>query len=116
MKLAILLTITTLLTISSNSMAEYKKVYSEQGYPYKLLINHSESVKIFYRETQQGVTCRVTVNWDNKMAKSDEQNVSQQQFIQAPLASCLPRKDAKAILAKTFHKNKASVLSKTKGL
>ncbi|WP_286265978.1 hypothetical protein [Thalassotalea atypica] len=116
MKITMLLTITALLTFSYDSMAEYKKVYSEQGYPYKLLIHNADSVKIFYRESEQGISCRVKVSWDNKVAESKVQKISQQNFIKTPLASCLPRKQAKVLLAKTFSKNKASVFSQTKGL
>ena len=82
--------------------ANTDKVYSNQGYPYKLLINRADEVKIFYRENATGIYCHVEVSRDKEKMLSTEVQVSAQQFSQKPLASCLPREQAKNLLAYSF--------------
>ncbi|WDE10292.1 hypothetical protein [Thalassomonas haliotis] len=82
--------------------ANADKVYSAQGYPYKLLINRADEVKIFYREHKSGIYCYVQVSRKGEKMTSEEVEVTAEQFEQLPLASCLPRKAAKVILASTF--------------
>lgn len=94
-----------LLSLSSISLmasAELSMVFTEKGYPYKNLVNRTESVKIFYTEKDHEVSCRVEVEVDGTNWKSAKQQVSKQAFSETPLASCLSRDRAKQILAATF--------------
>ncbi|WDE07078.1 hypothetical protein SG34_009400 [Thalassomonas viridans] len=84
------------------AQANTDKVYSAQGYPYKLLINRADEVKIFYREHEAGISCHVEISRNREKITSEKVEVSAEQFEQLPLASCLPRKAAKALLAITF--------------
>lgn len=97
--IAILVASTLMVTIAQ---AKADKVYSAQGYPYKLLINRADEVKIFYREHKEGISCHVQVSRNREKMISANVEVSAEQFEQLPLASCLPRKAAKALLANTF--------------
>jgi hypothetical protein len=78
------------------------KLTSAMGYPYKLLITRTESIKIIYSEDEHGVKCKVKVLWQAQAVQSQPQQVSKKKFSEKPLASCLPRQKAKAILAMTF--------------
>jgi len=96
---AIMLLSALMITIAQ---ANTEKVYSAQGYPYKLLINRADEVKIFYREYEAGIRCHVEVSRNREKMTSAAVEVTAEQFGQLPLVSCLPRKAAKALLANTF--------------
>jgi hypothetical protein len=88
---------------ASESYAESEiKLFSSEGYPYKLLINRTDSVKILFTESKEGIACRVEVAKSMKYQITELVNVTKEQFEQKPLASCLPRVQAKSILASTF--------------
>ncbi len=78
------------------------KLTSAMGYPYKLLITRTDSIKIIYSEDEKGIKCKVKVLWQAQAVQSQLQQVSKKKFSEKPLASCLPRQRAKAILAMTF--------------
>ncbi|MGS2721595.1 hypothetical protein [Paraglaciecola aestuariivivens] len=100
----ILITASLITTLSTISVAQAKlnKIYSNQNYPYKQLIHRSESVKLIYSENQASITCKVAVQHKENLHQTAPLEVSKQKFSAAPLASCLPRQQAKALLASTF--------------
>ncbi|WDD97559.1 hypothetical protein [Thalassomonas actiniarum] len=98
---AIAIFVTSVLVVTI-AQANADKVYSAQGYPYKLLINRADEVKIFYREHETGIRCHVEVSRNSEKMMSVAVEVTAEQFEQLPLTSCLPRKAAKALLAGTF--------------
>lgn len=100
-KLLILLTVYLL---SSNQIqAAELQLYSAMGHPYKLLIARSDKVKIIYSEKDETINCRVEVNWQTDTFATTMVEVSKKKFTTKPLASCLPRHQAKTMLANTFH-------------
>ncbi|WP_416307021.1 hypothetical protein [Neptunicella sp. SCSIO 80796] len=82
--------------------AEMVHLYSSKGYPYSRLIQKTDSVKIFYTENNAEIDCKIEVNWRGDKWLSPARKVTQAEFNQAPLASCLPRSLAKEVLAKTY--------------
>jgi len=98
------LTISTILTliVINSVQASQEKLYTEKKYPYNLLLTRSDSVKIIYTNNKEYINCKVEVNWKNEMVTSLKTRVSKLKFNKEPLASCLPREQAKIILAKTF--------------
>jgi len=84
------------MTIHANDQI---KLYSEAGYPYKNLIHKAESVKILYTEKDQTISCRVKVSLTSNTTTSQTTLVPRKQFNAKPLASCLPRAQAKKLLA-----------------
>ena len=93
---------TAIAGIDSTSQSQIDKVYTSKGYPYKNLLNRSEQVKIFYRQDDRNIHCRVEVAVGNTIVKSVASKVNQQSFEDTPLSSCLSRDQAKQILASTF--------------
>jgi len=83
-------------------LTSYEKLTSTMGYPYKLLIDRSDSVKIIYSESSDMINCKVTVRWSEQEIHAQPKQVSKEKFDEKPLASCLDRTKAKAILARTF--------------
>lgn len=80
-----------------------EKAYSSKGYPYKNLIHRSKTIKIFYRQEQANIHCRVEVALnDSTVTASTVREIDQQAFADTPLSSCLPRDQAKRLLAQTF--------------
>ncbi|WP_281558423.1 hypothetical protein [Thalassomonas sp. RHCl1] len=100
--LAVIAIFVTSALMGTIAQANADKVYSAQGYPYKLLINRADEVKIFYREHKTGISCHVEVSRNREKMTSVKVEVTAEQFEQLPLASCLPRKAAKTLLANTF--------------
>lgn len=104
MKSSIALLLMTLFLLSSFSLkAEQVKIYSAEGYPYKLLINRTNTVKIYYHEDGEAVNCRTEIQWGKAQVKTSAMQVSSKKFASKPLLSCLPREQAKAVLASTFN-------------
>ena len=94
--------IASLILASAVNTAKAETLFSEKGYPYRDLIQRAEQVKIIYSENKQDVTCKVEVNHAEHPWISQDKTTSQDEFNQAPLASCLSRKEAIALLAKTY--------------
>lgn len=101
-KLAIIALISTTSIGVGTTYAAEEKLTSAMGYPYKLLIARSDSVKIIYSEDIDNINCKVKVGWKEQEEQSQYKQVSKKKFIEKPLASCLSRQKAKAILAMTF--------------
>jgi hypothetical protein len=72
------------------------------GYPYKLLINRTDIIKIIYSESDDNISCKVIISWNEQELQTSLTHITKEQFNKKPLASCLPRKEAKVILARTF--------------
>lgn len=75
-------------------------LYSSKGYPYQNLLNKTQTglIKIIYSESQDNVECSVELELDDLQLKSQSRTTTKDKFTQAPLASCLQRKQAKAWL------------------
>lgn len=94
--------------MSLNVFAEEMFLYTDKGYPYKNLVDKADQIHLYYQtaeETwgmsgqQEVVRCRVEVNWQGNVSKTEPAKVSVSQFEKSPLASCLPRSVAKQYLA-----------------
>lgn len=100
------LLIIALITLSLDTLAALSpgqdKRFSHTGYPYNLLIQRSDSIKIIYTEKDKEIACRVTQENSQSAQTSASVITTKAEFDQAPLASCLPRKLAKQWLAQTF--------------
>lgn len=102
-----LITIITLITslttnAESSKKNHYEQLASTMGYPYKLLINRTEIVKIIYSESNDNINCKVIINWNDQVVQTPSTQITKEKFNDKPLASCLAREDAKVILARTF--------------
>jgi len=99
------LTLFILLTILSTlpAQANTNKLFTEQGYPYNLLIKRTDEIKIIYSEKENMVNCRIELNWQGQKITTQNISVEQIKFNTKPFAACLPREQAKVILAKTFN-------------
>lgn len=93
---------TAIAGIDSTSQSQIDKVYTSKGYPYKNLLNRSKQVKIFYRQDDNNIHCRVEVAVGDTIVKSATNAVNLQSFEDTPLSSCMSRDQAKQILASTF--------------
>ncbi len=98
-KSIIISVISSLFLVMTIQASEEIQMYSEAGYPYKNLIHKSQSVKIFFTEKEQNISCRVNVSLPSQSTTSNTIEVSKKQFEATPLASCLPRDQAKKLLA-----------------
>ncbi|MBU2971368.1 hypothetical protein KO527_18665 [Pseudoalteromonas sp. C2R02] len=94
-----------LIALLSITLAEANtnKLFTEQGYPYDLLIKRTNEVKIIYSENKKAVNCRVELNWQDQKVTTQSIKVEKVKFNAKPFATCLPREQAKTILAKTFN-------------
>ena len=104
-RLTTLLLILTAVQISSASAAlqPTETLYSNKGYPYKLLIDRADSLNIIYTESKSGdVECSVKLFNKGLVWNSSTLSVNKAEFDKQPLASCLSRDNAKLWLAKTF--------------
>jgi len=97
--LFILLTILSTLPVQANT----NKLFTEQGYPYNLLIKRTDEIKIIYSEKGDLVNCRIELNWQKQKTTTKNITVNRFNFNKKPFASCLPREQAKMMLAKTFN-------------
>jgi len=89
-------------TLTSTVQAAEGKLTSAMGYPYKLLINRANSIKIIYSENSNNIDCKVVFNWNDQKLVSQSMLVSRENFKDEPLASCLTREKAKSMLKVTF--------------
>lgn len=99
----LLILITVYLLSSNQIQAAELQLYSTMGHPYNLLIARSDEVKIIYTEKDETIKCRVEVNWQTDTFATSMVEVSKKKFTTKPLASCLPRQQAKTMLENTFH-------------
>lgn len=99
-----LLTVVTMASsiVSAEITSNIEKRLVEKGYPYGLLVERVDSVKILFSENQQGISCSVELENKGSMHKSDTVFVKKNRFQLKPLSSCLNRDQAKNWLAKTF--------------
>jgi len=110
MKLIILKTLIIVSTLStpvttnakSSKTPHYEQLASTMGYPYKLLINRTDTVKIIYSESNENIYCKVIISWNGQEVQTSSAQTTKEKFNDKPLANCLTRKDAKLILARTF--------------
>ncbi|PAJ75504.1 hypothetical protein CJF42_05040 [Pseudoalteromonas sp. NBT06-2] len=104
MKLITLITFYLIVLFSAPSTkATNHKLFSEQGYPYDMLIKRTDKIKIIYSENEKVVNCRVELNWQGQKVTTQAIEVEQIKFNAKPFATCLPRAQAKVILATTFN-------------
>lgn len=105
---ALIIVITLITSVTSNAESSktphYEQLFSSMGYPYKLLINRTDTVKIIYSENVNNINCKVIVSWSEKEVQTPITQTTKEKFKDKPLASCLARKEAKLILARTFDK------------
>ena len=87
---------------SINADNQLEKLFSYSGYPYDMLLNRAEVIKIYYTVKGEEVTCSVSMRDKGLNIKSGPKVVSVVKFDSKPLASCLPRKDAKKWLSRIF--------------
>lgn len=103
---SIVIVLASIISISANAenskTTNYEKLTSAMGYPYKLLIKRSDSIKIIYSESSDNINCKVIINWNEQEVQTLSKQVTKEKFNDKPLASCLARKEAKVILARTF--------------
>ena len=84
------------------AIANVEKVFTEQGYPYKQLVQRSDTVKLIYSQDGHNVTCKVAIEHKGQASTTPKQTISAAKFADKPLASCLKRDAAKSLLAMTF--------------
>ena len=100
----LMLILISTLAFSTNSLAKLNaqdKINSVEVYPYNLLIQRTDQIKVIYQGEQQ-ITCRVEILKDELQWSGDTQVVKADKFKQNPLRHCLDRDHAKQILASTF--------------
>ena len=101
---SLMLILLTSLLISTNSLAKLNvqdEVNSVEVYPYNLLVQRTDQIKVIYQGEQQ-ITCRVEILKGELQWSGDTQVVKVDKFKQNPLRYCLDRDHAKQILASTF--------------
>ena len=82
--------------------AEYFTVDRADNYPYKNLINRTDTLKVFYIMNGRRFSCKVEAVLDNMKWVSPEKNISKELFYNDPLSNCLSREKAKKILSQAF--------------
>lgn len=87
---------------NTETQASFEQLHSTSGYPYDMLINRSETVKIFYTVNKQGIECSVKLKRSDLNWSSQSVVVDKEKFELEPLVSCLSRKLAKQWLSETF--------------
>ena len=92
------LTVVFLFTSSNAFSNQVELINTEEGYPYKQLIKYSDKVNLIYKEGKR-VSCRVVVHIRGRSIKGRIQEISNKQFRKKPMASCMNRDIAKAVLA-----------------
>lgn len=82
--------------------AEYITISTADIYPYKNLIERTDTVKVFYIKNDGNLSCRVEVLLGNMKWASAKKKISKEFFNHAPLSNCLSRETAEKILLQTF--------------
>ena len=98
MKYCIILLFICLSGASYANQPAVTQLDTDEGYPYKNLIQKVERVEIRYVENQYTVTCRVNVQTLHNQYNGKEHTVSAKLFAKRPMAACLTRDKAKQIL------------------
>ena len=86
----------------NSAESQLEKLFSHTGYPYDLLLNRAEIIKVYYTANGEEVTCSVSMEDKGLNIKSSPMVVSVAEFDSKPLASCLAREEAKKWLSSTF--------------
>lgn len=94
--------LSTAFFINSIQANDEIQLYSEAGYPYQNLINKAKTVKILFTDKNEHVYCRIRVEWSTQDRTTERVQVTKAQFKQKPLVSCLPRAEAKKLLANVY--------------
>jgi len=84
------------------AVAEKTTINTANTYPYKNLINRSDTVNIFYIKKNESSRCRVEVVLKNMKWTSVEKEVSKETFNDNILSNCLSKETAEEILHQTF--------------
>ena len=95
------LAILIIILISTASQAQANsniKLTTDEGYPYKNLINKAQRIELRYVENDHQVSCKVSVQTLHNQYMGKQQTVSTKTFKKQPLAACLTRVKAKQIL------------------
>lgn len=95
------LAILIIILISTASQAQSDsniKLTTDEGYPYKNLINKAQRIELRYVENDHQVSCKVSVQTLHNQYMGKQQTVSAKTFKKQPLAACLTRVKAKQIL------------------
>ncbi|MGO2129549.1 MAG: hypothetical protein ACTH4U_12460 [Pseudoalteromonas prydzensis] len=95
------LAILIIILISTASQAQANsniKLTTDEGYPYKNLINKAQRIELRYVENDHQVSCKVSVQTLHNQYMGKQQTVSAKIFKKQPLAACLTRVKAKQIL------------------
>lgn len=100
--IAFTLMISSTVNAEKSKVTPYEQLTSAMGYPYKLLINRTDIIKIIYSESDDNISCKVIISWNEQELQTSLTHITKEQFNKKPLANCLPRKEAKVILARTF--------------
>jgi len=96
------LAITSSLIIVQLAAAEKTTINTANTYPYKNLINRSDTVNIFYIQKNESSRCKVEVVLKNMKWTSAEKEVSKETFNDNILSHCLSKETAEQILHQTF--------------
>lgn len=97
-----LIYILLLTMISAAVFAKTADINSNDGYPYNVLINKSDSVSLIYNEQENNIHCKTKVHYENINFISSEVIVKKETFNRNPLKHCLPRQQAKNILSQLY--------------
>ncbi|GLR71946.1 hypothetical protein GCM10007852_28540 [Agaribacter marinus] len=89
----------------SKASAEISRDHEKGEYPYTRLVNHTDSIKVFFTENKKDVTCHVRVITPLRQWQSEPVTVSKLVFEKTPLMACLPRKNAQGIYAHVWAEN-----------
>ncbi len=82
--------------------AEKTTIDTANTYPYKNLINRSDTVNIFYMTKNESSRCRVEVVLKKMKWTSVEKEMSKETFNDNILSHCLSKETAEIILHQTF--------------
>jgi hypothetical protein len=102
MQLLKYIVITSILIVCNLACAEGLTVAEAKSYPYRNLIDRTDSVKIFYTTNDGEQSCRVEVALDKMKWISVKAVVKQDVFSEDKLSNCLSRGAAEQILFQTF--------------
>ncbi|WP_395342981.1 hypothetical protein PN836_002320 [Ningiella sp. W23] len=90
-----------LIAFSTHLHAQQKIVIDDAmalSYPYSAVLLKSDKLKINYIKEDFGVTCSVSVEWDESHVETTSQSVRYNKFKVLPLKACLPKTEAWKVL------------------
>jgi|TARA_R110002167_G_scaffold134661_2_gene320663 hypothetical protein len=102
--LLLILSVSAFTATATTNTRLTEKLYAEESYPYNLLVERADSIKINYIEDldKKEVSCSTTVLIDADTATTTTLVSSYNAFKIRPLVSCLGHADAKRLLGRTF--------------